>query len=115
MLTPEKSTDLLDSTMSVLQTDVSALTPQTGKGILDEWIAAVGEGENTTSLTNALESLKTQLESSPAAPDIAAALEQLADQTEKLSGTVGPEGDMATRLEALSSSLRTLAGQLANA
>lgn len=101
--------------MSVLQTDLSALTPQTGKGILDEWLAAVSEGENTTDLANALESLKTQLESSPASQDMATGLDQLADQTEKLSSTLGPEGDMATGLEALASSLRTLAGQLGNA
>ncbi len=106
--------DLLDNTMAVLQVDAPVLTPQTGKGILDEWISAVSQGENTTELVDSLEELKTQLESNSGSDTIVTLLQQLADQTAEFSTMVGAEGDMSTRLEALASALRALGGQLEN-
>lgn len=101
--------------MAVLQADIPTLTPQTGKGVLDEWIAMIGSGENTTELVTSLESLKTQLESNPDPKAMEEALMNLATQTREFGTTLGAEGDISTRLEALSSALRTLAGQLGNA
>lgn len=115
MLSHEKSTDLLDSTMAVLQADPSALTPQTGKSLLDEWIAAIGASENTTDVVESLENLKTQLAGSPEPGAVDEILQKMAVETQELGTTLGAEGDMATRLEALALALRTLGGQLGNA
>lgn len=112
MLTPEQSTTLLDTTMDVLRTDVPALTPQSGKGILDSWLDAIREAENTHDLVDSMEELKTLLEANAEPKSIETTLITLADQTRLMSSAVGAEGDLAPRLEALSSALRTLAGQL---
>ena len=115
MLSHEKSTDLIDNTMAILQADPSALTPQTGKGLLDEWITAIGASESTTDVVASLESLKTQLESGPEPGAVDEILHEMAVQTQELGTTLGAEGDMSTRLEALALALRTLGGQLGNA
>ncbi|MBC8155870.1 MAG: hypothetical protein H7Z72_23520 [Bacteroidetes bacterium] len=114
MLSHEKSTDLLDSTMAILQADVSTLTPQTGKGLLDEWITAIEPSESATNVVDLLETLKTQLESGPELRVTGEILQKLAVQTQEMGTTLGAEGDMSTRLEALSLALRTFGGQLGN-
>ena len=114
MLSPEQSATLLDTTMDVLRTDVPTLTPQTGKGILDNWLNAVRQADNAHDLVDAMEELKTLLEAGTDPASIETALGKLADQTRLMSSTVGAEGELAPRLEALSSALRSLAGQLGN-
>ena len=112
MLSPEQSATMLDTTMDVLQTDVPTLTPQSGKGILDGWLDAIRQADNAHDLVDSMEELKTLLETGAEPQAIETALGKMADQTRLMSSTVGAEGELATRLEALSSALRTLAGQL---
>ena len=112
----EETTDLLDTTMTTLTTDVAAMTPQSGKGVIDQWIDTLSESENTKDIVNLLQQLKTQLESGEPNPEeTGKILFDLATQTHELGVTVGPEGDMPPRLEALAATLQTTAGQLANA
>jgi hypothetical protein len=116
MLNHEKSTDLLDSTMSVLEGDISTETPQNGTGIIDQWLEQLRRSDNTTEITNTLEQVKTQLKSDQInAKELSGLLETLATQTTEFSTLMGSEGDIAYRLDGLSSSLRSLAGQLGNA
>ncbi len=114
MLTPEQSDTLLDTTMDVLQADIPTLTPQSGKGILDSWLDAIRQADNAHDLVDSLEELKTLLEANAEPKSIETTLGKLADQTRLMSSSVGASGDLASRLDALSSALRTLAGHLGN-
>ena len=113
MLTHEESTDLLDSTMSVLEGDLTNATPQSGRGVIDQWLEQLRKTENATDITNTLEQVKTQLESDQInAQELAQLLNTLATQTSEFSTMMGSEGDIAPRLEGLSSALTSLAGQI---
>ncbi|MEZ0540719.1 hypothetical protein [Fibrella arboris] len=115
MDTHEEATDLLDTTMGALATEVTNLTPQSGKGVIDQWINTLSESENTKETVDLLQQLKTQLESgSPNPGELHQILVDLATHTHEMGVKVGPEGDMATRLEALGAALQNVAGQLAN-
>lgn len=116
MVTHEQSTDLLDTTMQTLEGDLTTATPQSGKGIIDQWINALREGENTNEIANTLDQLKTQLDSGqPNAGELQQLLLTLAEQTRLIGTELGAEGDLAPRLEALSAALRNAGGQLASA
>ncbi len=115
MFTHEESTTLLDSTMDVLEGDLAGKTPQSGKGILDQWLAELRKAENAKDISNSLEQLKTQLESDQVnTTELGQLLDTLATQTAEFSTMMGSEGDIAPRLEGLASALRTLAGQVGN-
>jgi hypothetical protein len=115
MFTHEESSTLLDSTMDVLEGDLASLTPESGTGVIDQWLAQLNQAENTKDITSTLEQVKVQAEKNPAdTGELAKLLETLARQTAEFSTLMGPEGDIATRLEALSSALRSLAGQMGN-
>lgn len=112
----EEATDLLDSTMVTLTTEVTDMTPQSGKGIIDRWISTLSESENTTEIVDLLQQLKTELESNTPNPgEMQQILLDMATHTHEMGVKVGPEGDMATRLEALGAALQNVAGQLSNA
>ena len=112
----EEATDLLDNTMVTLTADVSDLTPQSGKGMIDKWISTLTGPENTKDIVTLLEQLKTQLEAGqPNAGEVQKVLVDLANQTREMSVMAGPEGDIATRLEALAAALQTAGGQIGNA
>lgn len=110
MTTHEQWVDLIDNTLAILQMDLNALEPQRGTDTLNEWISAVGEGENTTELVARLEALRTQLATNP--DQLTEILHQLADQTFTFSTMLGAEGDMSTRIEALATQLRIFSSQL---
>ncbi|GAB3895691.1 hypothetical protein [Spirosoma agri] len=115
MLSHEKSTDLLDSTMDVLGADSTTSTPQSGTGLIDEWLEELRKAENATEITATLEQVKTQLESGQVnATELSQLFDTLATQTAEFSTLMGSEGDIAPRLEGLSSALRSLSGQLGN-
>ncbi|MFD2935936.1 hypothetical protein [Spirosoma flavum] len=113
MLTHEESTTLLDSTMDVLEGDLANTTPQSGKGIIDQWLAQLNQVENATEISDTLEQVKTQLESDQINTDeLVQLFDTLATQTSEFSALMGSEGDIATRLEGMASALKSLAGQL---
>ncbi|MVM33006.1 hypothetical protein GO755_23395 [Spirosoma sp. HMF4905] len=113
MLTPEESADLLDSTMDVLESEVTTAIPQSGLDIIDQWLVQLRQTENAKEITNTLEQVKTQLESNQInTQELIQLFDTLATQTIEFSTHVGSEGDMAVRLEAISSALQSLAGQL---
>ena len=116
MISHEQSTELLDATMVVLEGDTTSITPQSGTGIIDQWLVELRQVENATEITDLLERVKTQLKSEQInAAELGQLLEVLATQTTEFSTLMGSEGDIAPRLEAVSSALRSLAGQLGNA
>jgi ABC-type transporter Mla subunit MlaD len=116
MLTHEESTTLLDSTMSLLEGEQPDTTPQNGASLIESWLAELHKAENATDIVNTLDQVKTQLTSQSAnMVELSDLLNKLATQTAEFSTMMGSEGDMATRLEALSSALRSLAGQAGNA
>ena len=113
MFTHEESTTLLDSTMDVLEGDLTSTTPQSGKGIIDQWLTQLRQAENATDITDTLEQVKTQIESDQINTDeLIQLLDTLATQTAEFSAMMGSEGDIAPRLEGLASALKSLAGQL---
>ncbi|GAB4049680.1 hypothetical protein [Spirosoma litoris] len=115
MLTPEESAELLDSTMDVLESDLTTATPQSGLGVIDQWLEQLRQTENAKEITNTLEQVKTQLESDEInTSELIQLFDTLATQTTEFSTRVGSEGDMAVRLEAVASTLQSLAGQLGN-
>ncbi|GAB3798886.1 hypothetical protein GCM10028819_20980 [Spirosoma humi] len=115
MFTHEESSTLLDSTMDVLEGDLASITPESGTGIIDQWLAQLNKAENTKDITSTLEQIKALTEKNPADTGaLVQLLETLSTQTAEFSTKMGPEGDIATRLEALSSALRLLAGQVGN-
>ncbi len=114
--TISKASDLLDTTMLTLEGDLTRLIPQNGKGIIDEWLTTLGQASNTKELATSLEQLKTQVESGqPNLGEVQQLLLTMADQTRTLAPAVGPEGELPTRLEALSAALRSASGQLVSA
>ena len=115
MLNHEESTDLLDSTMDVLEGDIATATPQSGLGVIDRWLVQLHKTENATDITNTLEQVKTQLESDQiTADELSKLLNTLATQTVEFSTMMGSEGDIAPRLDGLAAALRSLAGQIKN-
>ena len=112
----EEATDLLDTTMVTLTTETTDLTPQSGKGVIDQWISTLSESENTKEIVDLLGQLKTQLESGASnSGEIQQILLELSTQAQEMGINVGPEGDVATRLQALGAALQNVAGQLTNA
>lgn len=115
MLSHEKSTDLLDKTMSALEGEPASAEPQNGPGLIGQWLTSLQEAENTKEVVSALEQLKTQLQNgSPDPKALSATLKTLADKTQILSTEVGPEGDLFTRLEGLSTALQQFSDKLLN-
>ena len=111
MLTPEESADLLDSTMDILENE--SATPQSGLGVIDKWLVQLQETENAKAIANTLEQVKTQLQNDQInTHELSQLFDTLATQTIEFSTFVGSEGDMAVRLEAVSSALQWLAGQV---
>jgi hypothetical protein len=112
----EELSDLLDNTMVVLTQEPGELTPQNGKGLIDQWISSLSGPENTREMVPMLEQLKTQLETgNPNPAQLQTLLTDLANQTRELGVLAGPEGDIATRLEALAAALTHTGVQIANA
>lgn len=113
MLSHEESTDLLDSTMNVVSGDLTNVTPQSGTGVIDEWLVELRKAENASELTDTLEQIKSELETGQInAQELSQLFDTLATQTLEFSTRMGSEGDIAPRLEGLSSALRSLAGQM---
>lgn len=101
--------------MEVLETDVSTETPQTGSGIIDQWLEQLRQADNAQDIADTLERVKTQLRSDQINnSELSELLTQLSTQTAEFSTLMGSEGDIAPRLEGLSSALRSLAGQIGN-
>ena len=116
MISHEQSTDLLDATMAVLEENGPDSTPQSGTGIIDQWLVQLRPADNATEITDLLERVKSQLKSDQInADELSELLSTLATKITEFSTLMGSEGDMATRLEALASALRSMAGQLGHA
>jgi hypothetical protein len=115
MFTHEESTTLLDSTMEVLEGDLASATPQSGTGIIDQWINELNQSENAKDIAATLEQVKTQLKSDQInTTELVSLLDGLATQITEFSALMGPEGDISSRLEGLASALKSLSGQIGN-
>ena len=111
----EDASDLLDATMGTLHADITNETPQTGTGVLDQWLDQLRPADNATALVNIMERLKTQLESDQfQAKELGNLLNELSEKTSEFSANMGSDGDMAIRLEGVASALRELGGQIGN-
>ncbi|GAB2599832.1 hypothetical protein [Spirosoma areae] len=115
MLTHEESTDLLDATMAILEVESPGTTPQSGTGVIDQWLEQLHKTENATDIASTLEQVKTHLTNDPInSEQVSQLLTTLATQTTEFSALMGSEGDIAPRLEGLASALKTLAGQVSH-
>ena len=83
--------------------------------MIDQWIAVLREGSNTSDMAQSLGTLKQAIDSEKTDHGtLEGLLNRLADQVTQVSTTVGSEGDMVTRLQGLAAALHTLAGKLSN-
>ena len=115
MISHEQSTELLDATMAVLEENGDNATPQSGTGIIDQWLIQLRPVENATEIADLLEQVKIQLSKNQInADELCDLLSTLSTKTTEFSTLMGSEGDIAPRLEAVASSLRSLAGQLSH-
>lgn len=113
MISHEEASTLLDATMGTLHADITNETPQSGSGILDQWLDQLRETANADALINAMEQVKTRLESDQfRSSELAELLNKLSEHTSEFSANMGSDGDMAIRLESVASALRELAGQM---
>lgn len=111
----EDASALLDATMGTLHADITNETPQTGTGILDQWLDQLRDAANADALVNAMERLKTQLKSDQFdASELSGMLNEVSERTSEFSVNMGSDGDVAIRLESVASALRELAGQINN-
>ncbi|MBN8823259.1 MULTISPECIES: hypothetical protein [unclassified Spirosoma] len=116
MFTHEDASELLDSTMTVLESESGSTTPQDGSPIIDQWLTQLHQADNAGPIAQTLEQVKEQLQmDSINSDELCRLLNTLATQTSEFSTMMGSEGDMATRLEALSAGLKLLAGQVNHA
>lgn len=116
MLNPEESSTLLDSTMDVLEGNITVETPQSGISVIDQWLTQLQQADNAREISDTLSSVRNQLNGGELkAQELSQLLETLATQTSEFSTKMGSEGDAAVRLEGLSAALKALAGQLSNA
>ncbi|WP_020594669.1 hypothetical protein [Spirosoma panaciterrae] len=116
MFTHEDASELLDSTMTVLDSEPGSTSPQDGANIIDQWLTQLHQAENAGPIAQTLEQVKEQLlKDSINSDELCQVLNTLATQTSEFSTRMGSEGDMATRLEALSAGLKLLAGQVSHA
>ncbi|WP_461096473.1 hypothetical protein [Spirosoma luteolum] len=115
MINHEESTELLDQTMSLFRSTDPELPQLPDSTVIDQWIAVLREGSNTSDIAQSLGTLKQTIESEKADHGaLETLLNKLADQVTQLSTSVGSEGDMVTRLQGLAAALHTLAGKLSN-
>ncbi|GAA4399518.1 hypothetical protein GCM10023187_11500 [Nibrella viscosa] len=115
MLSHEKSTNLLDATMTALEGEPASVASQESIGLVDQWIQALRDSENTREVAGALEQLKHQLTAGQPNPDeLYQTLKELADKTQFLSTEVGPEGDLFTRMKGLVTALQQFSDRLSN-
>jgi hypothetical protein len=115
--TREQTDTLLDKTMAVLTGNLTSSTaqPQNYVEILDSWLTQLSPSENTDDVVAGLEQLKKQLKTDKPNPtQLSETMMVLAEHTRLMGITTGSEGDVPTRLEALSAALRTVAGALKN-
>ena len=117
MATLEENSTLLDETMVVLTGDLTSSTamPQSGTTVIDSWLTQLKAGENADELVVGLENLKTELATDkPDSGKLSKTMFKLAEHTRLMGTETGSEGEISTRLEALSAALRTAAGSLGN-
>jgi hypothetical protein len=105
---------LLEETMLVLTPNDKPLTADAGADSLSNWIDLLQGVDNAADIVMSMKAVQAQLrQAQPVGlPDL---LTGLAEKTQLLGMEVGPEGDMAPRLEALSGALRSTAGSLSGA
>lgn len=113
MISHEEASDLLDATMGTLHADITNETPQSGSGILDQWLNHLRETANADELVSTMEQVKTRLKSDQfSGSELAELLKKLSEHTSAFSANMGSDGDMAIRLESVASALSELAGQM---
>ena len=108
---------MLDETMVVLTGDLTSSTamPQSGTSVIESWLTQLKAGENTDELVAGLENLKAELATEkPDSGKLSGVMYKLAEHTRLMGTETGSEGEISTRLEALSAALRTAAGALGN-
>ncbi|GAB4033912.1 hypothetical protein [Spirosoma gilvum] len=116
MFTHEDASELLDSTMAILEGEPGSASTQDGTNVIDQWLTQLHQAENAGPIAQTLEEVKAHLlMESVNSDELCQLLNTLATQTSEFSTMMGSEGDMATRLEALSSGLKLLAGQMSHA
>ncbi len=117
MATLEETSALLDETMVVLTGDLTSSTakPLDATDVIDSWLRQLRPGDNTDELVAGMEKLKSQLaHGKPDSGELSVTMLSLAEQTRLMGTETGSEGEISTRLEALSAALRTTAGALGN-
>lgn len=105
------TTELLETTTSMLMSDDDSVTPQAGVELIDQWIGILSESENTSQIADQLAKLRALLMAKPTDSDqIASQMETIAANVLLIAPETGAEGEMPSLLAALSAALRIGSG-----
>ncbi|MCF0053449.1 hypothetical protein LXM25_25480 [Dyadobacter sp. LJ53] len=105
------TTELLETTISMLMGSQEPVTAQAGVALIDQWILPLSESENTQPIAQELQKLKGLLISDPT--DSAVVTNQMKVIAEKvlmIAPDIGAEGEMPSLLSSLATALRTGTG-----
>ncbi|WP_375443402.1 hypothetical protein [uncultured Fibrella sp.] len=101
---------LIDATIEAFDQGQAA-SPQEGLSLITDWFSSLKSDHNASKMIQPLQELQAELQSgSPSNQKLHDLLLNLADQTDALGTSAG--GDLPSRLNTLSTSLRNFAGQL---
>lgn len=110
MMTLNDTSALLDETTVALSHPEQPAT-QVATTLIDQWIAALSEGENTQEFAGQLTELKAMLQNTPAnARAVGMLMGQLAEKLTQFSTQVGSEGELPSLLMGLAAALRQAGG-----
>jgi len=101
------TTELLETTTSLLMGSEESITTHSGIELIDQWIGILSESESTQPLAHQLDELKALLVAKPSDSEgIASQMEAIAANVSLIAPETGAEGEMPSLLAALSAALR---------
>ena len=110
MMTLNDTSALLEETTNALSQPEQPAS-ETATTLIDQWIGALSEGENTQEFAGQLTELKTMLQNTPAeAGAVGPLMGKLAQKLTEFSTQVGSEGELPPLLTGLAAALRKAGG-----
>jgi hypothetical protein len=107
MNTLADTTELIETTTSLLMGNEASLTPQKGIELIDQWIGRLSKSETTQPIAGDLQKLKSLLAGSPVNADaIMDQMKLVAGKVLLIAPELGAEGEMPSLLAALATALR---------
>ncbi|TDE15242.1 hypothetical protein [Dyadobacter psychrotolerans] len=101
------TTQLMETTTSMLMGDEKSVTAEAGIALIDQWISPLSESENTQPIAHELQKLKTLISANPTnSADVFVQMGILAAKVLLIAPEIGAEGEMPSLLAGLAAALR---------